>query len=95
MDDENKLIFEEKNIDGNNYSEKYEKVKEYVRKLLTQVKCLSNEFMWDFILFNMGNEESIFYARMNHLICDGVTTLIYTFRFSLKKFVTLPPIFLI
>ena len=51
----------------------YEKVKEYVRKLLTQVKCLSNEFMWDFILFNMGNEESIFYARMNHLICDGVT----------------------
>lgn len=73
MDDENKLIFEEKNIDGNNYSEKYEKVKEYVRKLLTQVKCLSNEFMWDFILFNMGNEESIFYARMNHLICDGVT----------------------
>lgn len=62
---------DEREADGNTYEEKYKNVKKQTQKILSEIKCLSDELMWDFILFNMGNEH-IFYVRINHLICDGV-----------------------
>ncbi|MGC4019651.1 MAG: condensation domain-containing protein [Muricomes sp.] len=72
-DEQTEYTLDEREAKGNTYDEKYEDVKEQVREILSSSQCFSDTLMWDFVLFDMGNDEHIFYVRMNHLICDGVT----------------------
>ena len=58
---------------GNTYAEKYEDVKKQVYAILQKAKGLFNSRLWDFVLFDMGDDTHLFFARINHLICDGVS----------------------
>lgn len=66
---------EERKANGSTYEEKYEDVKKQVYDILAKAKGLFNRLMWDFVLFDMGNDTYIFFARINHLICDGVSII--------------------
>lgn len=73
IDNKVEYTLDERKTTGDTYDEKYNDIKIQVKNILGNVKCLSDEFMWNFILFDIDKDESIFYVRMNHLICDGVT----------------------
>lgn len=66
---------DERDTVGDTYQERYEDVKRQTYRLLSEVECFSDCLMWDFVLFDMGKDEYIFYARMNHLVCDGVSAV--------------------
>lgn len=58
--------------EGNTYEEKYSNINSRATEIYGDTKIIGTS-LWDFILFNMGNDDYIFFGRMNHLISDGVS----------------------
>lgn len=63
---------DERTANGSTYEEKYQDVKKQVFDILAKAKGLFGR-LWDFVLFDMGEDTHLFFARINHLICDGVS----------------------
>lgn len=67
-----KYTLVERKVEGNSYDDKLKNVEKEIQKIYSNVKFFDN-LLWDFVLFEMGDDEFIFWGRVNHIITDGVS----------------------
>ena len=56
---------------GNNEEEKYADLLAHVEKYHAEADDLNNKRIWDIVLFEMGENDTILFLRTDHLISDG------------------------
>lgn len=63
---------DERKVAGSTYEDKYKNVEREIQKIYSKVKFFDS-LLWDFVLFEMGDDEFIFWGRVNHIVTDGVS----------------------